>query len=180
VDWVVLVLVLLSAVNGFVRGLLTQLVGAVGLLVGIWAAAVFSQWVGVRWADAQPAVVFWAIKWVLVVLVALAIYSVFHVTGEASAQVVRRTPLGWLDRGSGLLAGAVLCLAMASFGVLLAMSVPAPRAFTTSVASARSARPLLAAGAKMCSYAPWIPGAHGLRARFLTAERRTTRPSRAV
>ncbi len=160
------------AVHGFFRGLIIQAAGAIGVLLGIWAGAAISLWVGARWAGAQPAVAFFVLKWIVVVLAGLAVASVFHGLGVVAAATLRAVHLGWLDRGTGVATGAVIGLAMACLLLLVLLSVPGPRWLSRPAAEARLARPVLHTGVVACAVAHRFPGARMLRSRLQAAERR--------
>lgn len=175
-----LVLVLLSAVHGFFRGLLVQVLGAVGILLGIWFATVVLHWVGDRWSGAHPAVVFWALKWAVAVVGGLTLASLATFGAEMARRALGATPFGWIDRLAGVAAGAALTTGIACFLVLLGMQIPGPRVIRSSVAEARISAPLLSLGETLCTCAPWFPGATSLRARFASATRHTAERSRHI
>ena len=179
-DWVLLILVLFFAVLGFFRGLLSQAVGAVGVLVAVWIGAVIAQWVGARWTGAQPAVVFLALRWLVVVLGALAIATLFGVLGEAAAGAIRGTPLGWLDRGCGVATGALIGGVVVCLLLLVTLNIPGLPWLMRPAAEARFTRPIVRTGASVCGDVPRFPGARLLRGRLLAAERRLNQSATSI
>lgn len=167
-----MVLVLLFAVHGFFRGLLVQVFGAAGVLLGIWLATVVLDWVGARWAGAHPVALLWALKWVVAVLGGLTLASLLTIAAEAARHALHATPLGWVDRMAGVAAGLVLTCVAGCFAFLLALQLPAPRALHSAVREARCSAPILALGESLCTSVPWFPGAAWLRVRFQSAARR--------
>jgi uncharacterized membrane protein required for colicin V production len=165
--------VLAFAVRGFVRGTLGQIFGLAGLIAGLWTASWVSQWVGSHWESARPAVVFWALRWLVGVLAGLAVASVFEWLSHHVREAVDATPAKWLDRVGGLLVGGVtgtLLAALVTVVVVLSAWSPAPR---DTPASGRLAGPTLERAAQACALARgFFPGSDWLEQRIEAAERR--------
>jgi uncharacterized membrane protein required for colicin V production len=163
------------AIRGLFRGLLAQILGVVGVMLGIWTGAVIAQWVGAHWQGAQPAVIFWTLRWLVTVLGALAVMSLFHVISEWVSGAMRETPLGGVDRVAGLVGGGVVGLAVVSLIVLGAVLLPVPHWVRNAAAGARWSRPLLEAGSSACALAHKVPGSTVLRRQYVVATHRLDR-----
>jgi uncharacterized membrane protein required for colicin V production len=175
-----LIIVVVLAFRGLFRGLLAQALGVVGLLLGLLAGAWITQWVGAHWAGAQPAVIFWTLRWLVAVLAALAVMSLFHVTSDWVCTAVRETPLGGVDRLAGVVAGAVLGLATMSIVLVGALLLPLPSWIHEAAASSRCSRPLIRAGVATCSAARALPGSKTLGRQYVAASRRLGHSSSAI
>jgi len=173
VDWVLLVLVLLVAVRGWVRGILAQLFSVIGLLAGIVVATWVAQSVGEQWHQARPALVFGILRVLVALLAGLAVASLFGVIGERTRDAVRGGPVGWIDGPVGALLGVSTGAVTGALMLLVAMSVPWPPAVPDAALRARSAVPAMSAGSSACRWVErWLPGGAWLGARFAAAERR--------
>ena len=180
-DWVLLALVLIFAIRGVFRGSVLQVFTLLGLLSGLWAAGWISQWVGLHWQGARPAVVFWVLRWLVAALGGLALASLFQWWGGLLAEAVKESPLGWLDRLLGFAVGAAVGVILCAALVLIALLAPLPREGTRWVARASATPVLLSGGEWLCTAGDsYFPGSRWLKQRFLTAERRlgpSVRPS---
>jgi uncharacterized membrane protein required for colicin V production len=155
--------------------------GFVGVLAGMWAAAWTSQWVGHHWQGARPAVVFLALRWLVAGLVGFAIVALFQWCGDSLGQAVKGSVVGWLDRLGGFVAGFGIGWVVIVFLVLGLLLLPLPRPWSARVAHAKTAVPLMRAGAHVCAISgEYLPGGDWLEDQFLSAEKRaevlTTRP----
>ena len=147
---------------------------------GVWVGAVVKQWVGSHWHGAHPTVVFWALAWVVTVLAALTVISLVNVLGDKLGQAFQSGPLGWLDRGLGIVAGAALGVVFASFMVLAAARLPMGAFVEHSMRVARAPRPLLEGGEAACVRFSPFPGARGLKKEFAFARRKWVREAPEV
>ncbi len=146
------------------------------MLIGVWSGFGIHRWVGAHWAGAQPAAVFWALRWVVTLFGALAVVALFGAIAEHTGRVVRESPVGWLDRCSGVVTGALVGAGVASLIVLGMVRMPFPRWLRESAAHARSAPTLLAGGAEVCRWCRPVPGGTALRRQYLEARHRIQRP----
>ncbi|MEK7824000.1 MAG: CvpA family protein [Candidatus Eisenbacteria bacterium] len=171
-----LVLVLLFAIGGFLRGTIAQVFVVLGVLTGLWAAVFVSGWVGTHWHGARPAVAFLALRWLVAALAGLAVAALLQWWGDRLGKAVREGPLGWLDRGGGLVVGAGLGAIVGSFVLLGALTIQHPSAPGVAVAHARVAAPAMGVAAEVCSFGEaYLPGSGWLKQRFLAAKRRAVR-----
>ena len=171
---------MLLAIQGSIRGLLAQILGLTGLLVGIWGGAEIRQWVGAHWLGAQPAVVFWALRWVVTLLAAFAIVSLFHVLAERVRQLTHDSPVGWVDRLGGVLIGACTGLAVASLLVVAVVLWSVPGWMKHAIRDARASRPLIEGGVAASHWVEPLPGGAALRRQYVLAARRLGRRTRAI
>ncbi len=106
IDIVLVILLALSAINGFVKGFVEELAGLAGLILGIWAAIHFSDLVAdfltshFNWNFQYLSIVAFFITFLLVVIVAA-------ILGSWISKLVKAVKLGFLNRIAGLVFGAV-------------------------------------------------------------------------
>jgi hypothetical protein len=81
-DLGVVLVVAILGIQGLFRGLLAQVLGFAGLVIAIAAGIAIRQWVGAHWQGAQPAVVFWVLRWLVILLCGVAVLSLFQVVGS--------------------------------------------------------------------------------------------------
>lgn len=116
-DWIVVAIVLLSAVLAFSQGFLREVISLAGLFAG-WSLAFWnyralatplSRWIrSERIADALG-----------FLLIALGVMLVFGLAGRLAASLVKRVGLGGLDRLLGAIFGIVRGGALAVLAVLV-------------------------------------------------------------
>lgn len=105
-DIVLGILLIISAINGFVKGFVEELAGLVALLLGIWAAIHFSDliakqltaWFG--WSFDQLPVMAFIITFILVVILV-------NIIGSLINKLVKAASLGFLNRLAGLGFGVI-------------------------------------------------------------------------
>jgi membrane protein required for colicin V production len=106
VDIVLVILLILSAINGFSKGFVEELSGLVALILGIWVAIHFSDFVGqflistFHFTFKHLQIVAFFITFILVVIIVQIIGSVVN-------KMVKAISLGFLNRLAGLAFGAV-------------------------------------------------------------------------
>jgi hypothetical protein len=167
------VLVLMFAIGGFLRGTIAQVFVVLGLIVGSWAALFVSRWVGEHWVGAHPDLVFLALRWLVAALAGLAVAALFQWWGDGLGRAVREGPLGWLDRGGGIVVGATLGAIVGSMILLAALTIRYPSAPGRAAARARVSAPAMEVAAGVCSIGEaYLPGSGWLKQRFLAAKRR--------
>jgi len=172
-DWSILILVALFAVRGLLRGSVVQILGLLGVLLGLWAAGWIARWVGDLWTGARPAVVFWALRWLVAGLGGLAVASLFGSVGEHLGAAVRSGPAGWLDRLGGALVGAALGVTVAAFTLMVALQDPIAAHVEPGFRSSRVSAHVLHGAALATSLSDrWFPGSDWLRERFERAAAR--------
>ena len=166
-------LVLAFAVRGWIRGILSQLFAAIGMIAGLWVAAWVSQWVGAHWQHARPAVVFLLLRVLVVLLAGLAVASVFRWMGDRAKESASGSALETFDGPIGAMLGAAFGAAVVAIVTLVALQITWVPSVPATIARSRLASPLMKSAADACSYAGrYSPGWHWLRDRFRKAERR--------
>ena len=178
-DWLVLVLVLAFAVRGLLSGFTSQVFAVLGIAAGLWTAGLCSQWVEAHWQGAQPAVVFWVLRWLVAAFAALAVAGLFHLVGERLGEAVGSTPVGWFDRPGGFVLGAGMGALVSSFVLLGLLAIPWPGHLADQAARSRTARPMMSGATAACSLAArYVPGGAWLQGRFQAAQRRVENHAR--
>ncbi len=167
----VFAIVLAWAIRGFRSGTIPQLFSLAGLLVGLFVVLYVEQWVGAHWKGARPAVVFWALRWMIALLAGGAVAAWLQWWGESLGRSIREGPLGWLDGLGGALVGTTFGLLFSLTCIVVAMRLHAGREVTASVAHARSALPLVRVATRAVSAEQrWLPGHRWLRHQLEAAE----------
>jgi hypothetical protein len=99
---VILVWVAVFAVHGFLRGSVAQVFVVIGLVAGVWAVFWVARWLGAHWRGAQPAWVYIGLLWIVSSMAGMAAAGLIQWWGDRLGQTVPSSPIGWLDRGAGL------------------------------------------------------------------------------
>ena len=171
-----LVVVILLAIRGYLRGTVAQVFVVVGLVFGFYAALAISRWIGQHWDGAKPAGLYLVLRWMVATLVGLALATAFRWWGSSMAKAVRDGPLRWLDRSGGLLIGAGVGTTVCTFGLLGALQFEHPKGPGMVAAQARAGAATMGAAAAVCTVGePFLPGLGWLKEQFLAAERRAVR-----
>jgi uncharacterized membrane protein required for colicin V production len=175
-DWTMVVLVLLFAVRGFLRGTVAQVFAVIGVVIGLWLAGVAYQWVGEHWRGARPALVFQVMRWLVAGLAGLAAASLLQWSGNQLGRSVREGPVGWLDRGGGLVIGALVGLMVCAFLMLAALTIERPRQPGLEVARMQFGAVTMSTAAGVCAIGEsYLPGTTWFKERFLAARQRAGR-----
>ena len=168
-----LVLVILLAIRGYLRGTVAQVFVVVGLVAGFYAALSIARWIGEHWDGAKPAGLYLVLRWMVAALVGLALATAFRWWGGSMAKAVRDGPLSWLDRGGGMLIGAALGTTVCTLGLLGALQFDNPNGPGMAAARARVGVSAMGAAAAVCAFGEaFLPGCGWLKEQFEVAERR--------
>ena len=158
-DWVLIALVLLFAIRGLFRGAVTQVFMLLGLVAGLWALSLTSQWVGEHWKGARPTVVFSLLRWIVAAMAGAAVAAILSWMGERFGRSVREGPVGGLDRLVGFFVGGLVgaaCALLLVFGVL---RLPDVIGLRPAVVHARLTTPILAHAQLACARGGrFVPG----------------------
>ena len=160
-------------VRGLLRGTIAQVFAFLGMGLGVWATVLAGEWIGQHWQGAKPVVVFMTVRWLVAVLLGLAVAAVFEWMGETAAKAAHEGPFGWLDRLVGGILGAATGLVLAAL-LVLAMLQPPLLAVSGNVAAHSAYAPPLVASGLVVSKAlgPRVPGCAWLHRQFVSAARR--------
>lgn len=106
IDIVLLILILLSAINGFRKGFVEELAGLAALILGIWAALHFSGFVANLITENfnyqsrfLPIIAFTATFIIVLILVSII--------GGIASNIVKAVHLGFLNQLAGLVFGVI-------------------------------------------------------------------------
>jgi membrane protein required for colicin V production len=122
-DWIILVIVLLSVLQGLRRGLIVSLVSLVGFVAAIILA-------GRYWYVVMPVVTWfcsavWLRQFVSYFLVALFVWLIFTLLAHLLRRSVRAIGLGWLDRLFGGIFGLLRGVLVVVIGfIIVAATMP--------------------------------------------------------
>jgi uncharacterized membrane protein required for colicin V production len=168
-----LVLVLLAAIRGYLRGTVAQVFVVVGLVAGFYAGLSISRWMGEHWTGARPAGVYLVLRWMVAGLVGLALATAFRWWGSSMAKAVRDGPLSWLDRGGGMLIGAAVGTTVCTLGLLGALQFEQPNGPGVVAARTRVGAQVMGTAATVCGFGEAVfPGCRWLKKQFLAAQER--------
>jgi uncharacterized membrane protein required for colicin V production len=175
------VLVILFAIRGYARGMIGQIFALAALLAGVWVAILTSQWVGVHWQGARPAVVFLALRWLVAGLAGLAIATLLQWAGEKLREAVHAGPAAWLDRSLGVVVGAGVAVLVITLILVVALIIPRPHEVADVASRAKVAPTLMTGGARACALGRGlVPGSRWLGYRFAEAGRRAKAHDRSL
>lgn len=100
-DIILAIVLVVGAVSGFRKGIISQLCGLVGILLGVWLASKFGnqlgQWLGLELSEIASFVI------VFIGAVLLAVLA-----GRISAAILSATGLGIINRLGGLVVSVVI------------------------------------------------------------------------
>jgi hypothetical protein len=168
-----LVLVLLAAIRGYLRGTVAQVFVVMGLVAGFYVALWISRWMGGHWSGARPAAVYLLLRWMVAGLVGLALATAFRWWGSSMAKAVREGPLSWVDRGIGMLIGGAIGATVCALGLLGALQFDQPNGPGVYAARARVGPSAMGAAASVCGLGEtFLPGCKWLKKEFQAAEER--------
>lgn len=171
---------LVFAVRGLLSGFASQVFAILGVAAGLWTAGWCTQWVEAHWHGAQPAVVFWVLRWLIVASAAIAVAALFQWWGQRLGHAIESTPVGWVDRPGGFVLGAGVGALISAFALLGILWMPWSGA-AKAAAHSRTARPMMTGAAAACSLAArYVPGGAWLKGRFQAATRRVDQRARAI
>jgi uncharacterized membrane protein required for colicin V production len=184
VDWTLIVLVLVFAVRGFLRGAVAQVFVLAGWFLGFWAMLLVSQWVGAHWKGARPTAVFWVLRWIVSGLAGVAVLSLFAWWGAKLGEALRKGPFEGVDRLLGFAVGGGVGLVVVTLMLLAVLRLPDVLFVAHPVARARLTPAVLAAADAGCRRAgPALPAGVWLRRQMSLASQRVQHqpeaPSRA-
>ncbi len=106
IDFIIVILVVLSVISGFSNGLMKEVASLVGLILGIWGAIKFSNFTAAKlyeWFDMSGQYV----GIIAFIITFCAIVIVLHFIGALADKVVDAAQLGFLNRLLGMVFGAV-------------------------------------------------------------------------
>jgi len=106
IDFIIVILVVLSVISGFSNGLVKEVASLVGLILGIWGAITFSNFTASKlydWFNMAGQYV----GIIAFVITFCAIVVCIHFVGVLADKVVDAVQLGFLNRLLGMVFGAV-------------------------------------------------------------------------
>ena len=106
IDIILLILLVLSAINGFRKGLIEELAGLAALILGIWAALQFSGLVAsliteyFNYQSKYLPVIAFAVTFVLVLILV-------NIIGGIASNIIKAVQLGFLNKLAGFAFGII-------------------------------------------------------------------------
>lgn len=117
VDYIIMVSVFACAIFGAIKGFVTQIVSIVSLILGVWCACKFSEFISKyirEWFSIGDSVVY-IISFIAILIVVIIIC---HFLGKGIEKIVNLTMLNWLNRLLGFIFAAakiLIILAVAAY-----------------------------------------------------------------
>lgn len=172
-DWVLVLVLVISMLGGLLAGAVAQVFAVLGIIVGLWAAMFTSGWVGTHWSGARPALVFETLQWLVAAVIGLLVTTAFQWGGSKLGKAMREGPLGWLDRGGGLVVGASVGVMVCAFVLLAALTLRIPGSPGVAFAKARVTTPTLNAAMELSTWGEaYLPGGSWMKRHFAAAQQR--------
>ena len=106
VDAILIILLILSAIQGFSKGFVEELAGLVALILGIWVAIHFSDLAG-QFLSGTFHLTFKHLHIVAFIVTFILVVILVHIAGSMVNSMVKMVHLGFLNRLAGLAFGAV-------------------------------------------------------------------------
>ena len=128
IDFVIVILIVLSVISGFSHGLVKEVASLVGLILGIWGAIKFSTFTAEKlneWFDMSGQYV----GIIAFVITFCAIVVVIHFIGVMADKVVDAVSIGFLNRLLGMAFGAVKNIMILSVIFTILNAIDARRPF---------------------------------------------------
>jgi membrane protein required for colicin V production len=106
IDIILLILLILSAINGFRKGFIEELAGLAALILGIWAALQFSGLVAgfiagtFNYQSKYLPVIAFAVTFIIVLILV-------NIIGGITSKVIKSVQLGFLNQLAGFVFGVV-------------------------------------------------------------------------
>jgi hypothetical protein len=145
-------------------------------VIGLWVAGLAYAWVGEHWRGARPALVFLAMRWLVAGLAGLAVAALMQWWGDRIGKAIHEGPVGWLDRGGGVVIGGLTGAIVCAFLMLAALTIERPVRPGVEVARMRFGAVTMTSAARACAAGErWLPGTSWLKDRFLAARQRAGR-----
>ena len=117
-DFIILIVIIACAIGGAFKGFISQLVGIVSLVLGIWSASKFTPYVTEQLKSLIPAgeTVIYIVAFLTILLVVMLLCTFI---GKGIEKIVHFTLLGWLNRLLGILFSVVKCVIILSLVTFL-------------------------------------------------------------
>ncbi len=106
IDIILVILLLLAAVNGFRRGLISEVASLAALVLGVWGAIEFSYITSefltetMGWEPGHLNIISFIITFIAIVILV-------HLVGSSLSKLVEAAMLGWANRITGLVFGVL-------------------------------------------------------------------------
>jgi len=159
-------------IRGLLRGTIAQVFAFLGLALGVLAASAVAGAVGTHWRDAEPALAFAALRWLVAALAGLGVASLIQWWGGLLAKAVHNGPFGWLDRSVGALVGLTIGTVVSTALLVLLLQAPGLEFARPLVARGVTSAPLIAAGDLASEWGRGLPGGLWLHEQLRSASRR--------
>ena len=120
-DYIILAIVVMSAVVGAFRGLLREVFSIIFWILAVWLAWKYAPWLAPKFGGAlqEPTYGLWAARALVFMVVLVAGYCV----GAVVNHFVRPSMFSGLDRLLGFLLGLVRGLVIVGIGIILAQTM---------------------------------------------------------
>ena len=116
-DIIILICLVPAVIQGIRKGLISQVIGIISLIVGVWASAKFADIVGV-WLAQYLTASEQILKVVSFALILIAVFIVLGLIGKLLEGIIKLIMLGWLNKLLGVIFAMIKCLLILGLVVL--------------------------------------------------------------
>ena len=123
IDIIILICLIPAAVQGLIKGFITEAMSIISLILGAWLAFRFSEMLCLRIAEylgSIPQQVLQVISFALIMLITVLLLSLL---GKILKKVLKFALLGWLDKLLGILLGIAKAALILSIAIVLFSSL---------------------------------------------------------
>ena len=141
-DAIILLVLGLFAVRGLIKGLILEVLTLIGLIVAYFIATKEMSTVaaGISKIIQLPPVALTAISYTLIFVI---IFILFRLIAGAISKLIKKSPVGWLDRGGGFLLGLAKGAIIASLAAMLVSLFPLTGVWKTKQENSLLYQPVL-------------------------------------
>ena len=116
-DIIILICLIPAIIQGIRKGLISQIIGIVSLIAGVWASARFANIVGV-WLAQYLTASEQVLKVVAFALILIAVFIALGLIGKLLEGIIKLIMLGWLNKLLGVVFALIKCLLILGLVVL--------------------------------------------------------------
>jgi len=134
VDTTLIVIFLIGAVTGLVKGLIRQVVELAGFVLALFASVLFAGLVA-EWLQQHSSIPYSPAVVIGFIVIFVGGLIAFHFAAMAIQKLVHMTFLGWVDRLCGAALGLIVAFLLCSMLVSISLELPLSRDVRRAVAT---------------------------------------------
>ena len=121
-DIIILICLIPAIIQGIRKGFISQAIGIISLIAGVWASAKFANVVG-AWLTQYLSASEQIIKIISFALILIAVFIVLGLIGKLLESIIKLIMLGWINKLLGVAFSLVKCLLILGLVVLAFNSI---------------------------------------------------------